>query len=96
MVLASRYSAVAVGSVAEICALAADSHFDVVLLCHTMSKEESELAAGIARERWPRVRILALSVEQHDSVSYADGTIRGLDGPRLLLESIDSLIVPHT
>ena len=95
MVLASRYSAIAVGNVAELSALPADLHLDVVLLCHTLSKDESELAARIARERWPGVRILTLSAERSNPSTYADGTIRGLDGPRRLLQAIDGLVRAH-
>ncbi len=92
MVLANHFNVVTVGSMAEMQALAQDRVFDVVLLCHSLSSEECDLAATTARRRWPEAKILALAVERSSCQSYAQHTIRGLDGPRLLIQAIEHLV----
>ncbi len=92
-ILATRYEAVTVGSIEEIMALATDEEFDVIVLCHTLSVEECDLSAQTVRVRWPGAKIVALSAEQGGCSEAADRIVRGLDGPRLLLDTIDQLAV---
>jgi DNA-binding response OmpR family regulator len=92
LVLANHFNVVTVGTVGEMQALGQDRNFDVVLLCHSLSAEECDLAAVTARRRWPAARILALAVERSSCRHYAEQTIRGLDGPRLLIQAIEHLV----
>jgi hypothetical protein len=94
MVLAKHYDAVLVGSLEEMRALPADKQFDVVVLCHSLSSDECDLAAAIVRDRWPAAKILALSVERSSCWTSADRIVRGLDGPSALLQAIDRLLQP--
>lgn len=91
MVLQSRYEAVAVSSVNQIETLP-DSHFDVIVICHTLITEECDLAVSICKTRWPGARILALTVDRSSCEEFADDSTRGLDGPATLLSRIDNLI----
>jgi hypothetical protein len=92
MVLAKRYDAITVGSIEEMWALPVASAFDVVVLCHSLSAEECDLSASIARERWPQAKILALSVDSSSCWTFADQVVRGLDGPSVLVQTIDRLL----
>jgi|SRR5579863_6177813 len=93
-VLSTRYEGVAVSSVEELKALDTDEGFDVVLLCHTLSVDECELSAQVVRVRWPHAKIVAMSLEQGGCFEAADRIVRGLDGPGLLLNTIDQLTAP--
>jgi hypothetical protein len=92
MVLESRYEVVAAPCLEELQEVTTDHDFDVILLCHTLSSEDCDLATSIARVRWPNAKIVALSVERSSCAKYADQIVRGLDGPRLLLRTIDNLM----
>jgi hypothetical protein len=91
MVLQSRYEAVAAANVEQVETLP-DSHFDVIVLCHTLATEECDRAVSICRTRWPGARILALTVERSSCEEFADELVRGLDGPAMLLNAIEHLI----
>ena len=75
--------------------LLSDEEFDVILLCHMLSVEECDSSMQIVRARWPGAKIVALSVEQGGCSQAADRNMRGLDGPRLLLDTIDQLQPRH-
>jgi hypothetical protein len=92
LVLARRFETVTVGSIEEMRALPVDEEFDVIVLCHSLSLEECDLSSELARARWERAKIVALSIEQGDCSLAADQTVRGLDGPRFLLSTIDHLV----
>jgi hypothetical protein len=64
MVLESRYEVVAAPCLEELQEVTTDHDFDVILLCHTLSSEDCDLATSIARVRWPNAKIVALSVER--------------------------------
>jgi hypothetical protein len=92
LVLARHYLAFAASSIEDMSALAGDKGFDVVVLCHSLSSEDCELAASIARLRWPHAKIVAISVERASCWMSADRVVRRLDAPTALLEVIDRLI----
>jgi hypothetical protein len=92
LVLARKYETVTVGSVEEMSSLPASGQFDVIVLCHSLSSEECEVSAELVRVRWPNAKIVALSVEQDGCFDGADEIVRGLDGPRVLLGTIDHLL----
>jgi DNA-binding NarL/FixJ family response regulator len=90
-VLATKYESVTVGTTEEMMALASCVQFDVIVFSHTISAEECDLCAEIVRTRWPEAKIVALSAEQEGCSEAADRVVRGLDGPRVLLNAIDQL-----
>lgn len=91
-VLNKRYSVVGVNSVEEMMALDPGLEFDVVILCHTLSVNDCDFSTQFVRARWPGAKIVALSVEQKSCSEIADRVVRGLDGPRFLLNTIDQLV----
>jgi hypothetical protein len=91
-VLATHYGAVSLGNIEELDALPATKQFDVVVLCHSLSSEQCDMATTIVRERWPKAKIVALSREGSSFLTAADQTIRSLDGPSVLLQAIDGLL----
>ena len=92
LVLSRKYETVTVGSVEEMRSLPASEQFDVIVLCHSLSSEECDVSAELVRGRWPKAKIVALSVEQNGCFDGADEVVRGLDGPRVLLGTIDYLL----
>ena len=89
MVLAKHYDAAIVGSIEEMRALPVVTQFDVVVICHSLLPEECDLSALIAKERWPKAKIVALSIMRPAYRSFADQVVRGIDGPEILLQAID-------
>lgn len=95
MVLRSRYEAVAVADIEQLETLP-KFHFDVIVLCHTLATEECDRAVSICRTRWPGARILALTVERSSCERFADEFVHSLDGPAMLLNTIDHLVQDST
>ena len=93
LILMTRYEAGCVGSVEEIEAVPPAQELDLLLLCHSLCGDESARAVEIGRRRWPGVKILAISNEESDAPAVSDETVRGLDGPLSLLETIDRLLL---
>ncbi len=92
-VLARRYDVVSIATVDEMIRLAPERPFDVVLLCHTISKEDCHYASEFARRRWPGTKILALTSDSASCVAeHPDRVVPGLDGPVALLNAIRDLI----
>lgn len=92
LVLASRYNAVsAVASIQEIETLK-EPEFDVIVLCHTLSQEECDLAVRICQTRWAGAKFVALAKERSKCDWSADRVVRALDGPKILLRAIDGLV----
>jgi hypothetical protein len=79
------------GSIEEMRALPVVTQFDVVVICHSLLPEECDLSALIAKERWPKAKIVALSIMRPGYRSFADQVVRGIDGPEILLQAIDRL-----
>jgi DNA-binding response OmpR family regulator len=92
LILSKFYEAACVSGVAEVEVMPGSLDFDVVLLCHSLPAGEAERCVRIARHRWPGAKIVALSFEAGVYSQYADGVVRGLDGPRHLLATIDHLL----
>jgi len=64
----------------------------LVVLCHTLTSEEYDLSASIVRERWPGAKIVAVSEDPTSSWNSADGIVRGIDGPSVLLKVLESVL----
>jgi hypothetical protein len=58
MVVATRYPSVATLDIERFLALPTERCFDLILVCHTVPKEECELVAQVARVRWPALKYL--------------------------------------
>ncbi len=91
-VLSKRYDVVSVGSLEELGALPSTSAFDILLLCHSLTTQESAAATQIARHRWPGSKILALTCLGSECAEVgADLDLSALDGPVGLLNAIQDL-----
>lgn len=92
-VLARSYDAVEVNSVQELGDLPAEPPFELVLFCHSLSREECCAAAEIVQRCWPKAKILALT-KGGSEVPYerADAVVVSIQGPVVLLKAIDQLI----
>ncbi len=92
-VLVKRYDAVEVSSVEQLGELPAEPAFDLVLLCHSLSREDCRASVEIAEQRWPEAKILALTTGGFQTpYERADAVVAGLHGPVVLLKAIDQLI----
>ena len=93
-VLATRYQTVTVKSVEDIYALPPDSQFDAVVLCHSLSDAECDVASAIAGQWWPKAKVLGLTTARSGCSTSADRVVQTADGPAALLRAIDSVIRP--
>ena len=92
-VLERQYRVVPVGSLAEMMELPFDSAFDLILLCHTVSDEDCRNCRAFIKGRWPSAKVLSMTRGGRScSVEVSDIVVRGLDGPSVLLQGIDSLL----
>lgn len=65
----------------------------LVVLCHTLSPAETELAESAAGERWPGVKHLTLSPERGRAPTGLLGQLlHTLDGPDKLLSMVTELV----
>jgi hypothetical protein len=92
MVLAQHYEVTLVGNVDELQAMPANRRLDVAILCHSLSSREIDLAVSIVRQQWPHAKILPLSLGRTSGRKSTGLTVRGLDGPSILLQAIDHLL----
>ncbi len=93
MVFATCYDAVSVGSVDEMQRLPGLGAFNLLVVCHSLSINEFENAVAYARARWPDIKIIALTVGEANRVDLSDRRVRGLDGPRTLLRTMEGLLL---
>ena len=95
MILVTRFETVCVSGVDEMPSLLDGRGFDAVVLCHTLTGEERQRAAAVARTLWPEAKIVVVTIEPDEPdepLEYTDQVIRGLDGPKLLLKTITHLL----
>ena len=91
-VLAKRYDVTVVYSLDEIANIPAATQFDVLLLCHSLSTEDCHACSEIARHRWPKCKVVALTASGSGCANeQADRNLPGLDGPTALLSTIQEL-----
>lgn len=65
---------------------------DLMILCHSLSDEESNRARSLARARFPRMEVVILAVNScvlHDA--DGDSVVDTADGPKTLLETVGDL-----
>ena len=94
-ILRKKYSVVPASTVEELESMPPGSSFDLVLLCHTLSKEESLTIRALLLQRWPAAKILSMTkgVESCEAVD-GETAVRGLDGPVVLLQRLHALMTP--
>ena len=86
-VLATRYDVVPIGSLGEMETLPSGSVFDLLVLCHSLPKHECKTAVRLAHQRWPGIRILAITTSSSScSEQDADLSVEALEGPRAILQ----------
>lgn len=87
--LSLYYSTTGARGVSEMNGLA-DLAFDVVVLCHSLGSKERAAVISVARERWPKAKLLGITMRQsHPDV---DAEVGALDGPRALVRAVNQLL----
>lgn len=89
LVLITRYQATCVHNPEEIQDIPEHEAFDVLLLCHTLSQEECQRSADIARKRWPAIKVVAIWLGWPKSLEFADVPVSATEGPNSLFEAIE-------
>ncbi|HEY0784951.1 MAG TPA: hypothetical protein VGD62_03710 [Acidobacteriaceae bacterium] len=92
LVLETCYAAVCVGSLEEMEALPQAQAFDLVLLCHSLSANECDRSASLARERWPAAKIVAIATPESTCSYHLDEVVAGLDGPAVLMSTLEHVL----
>lgn len=64
---------------------------DVMVLCHSLSPEESERAKAMAREYSPGTRVLILAVSEAHIGPENKCAVSVAEGPKALLEAVEQL-----
>jgi hypothetical protein len=65
------------------------SRMDVLLLCHTLSKDECGRALPMAHARWPEMQTIVLVAGVIDAPStLADAVLYAMDGPVKLIQTV--------
>lgn len=92
-VLATRYDVVSIKSLEEMERLPSGSVFDLLVLCHTFSEDECKRVTHVARQRWPRIKILSLITQSAGcSEQDSDLSVVALDGPGAMFAGISRLL----
>lgn len=91
MVLQTRFAVTTIYSFSEIAQMY--ESFRLVVLCHSLSQEECELAYIVARRTWPDVQVLALSTSSRlcGPGSY-DQALVGMPEPKILLQKVGEML----
>lgn len=93
LVLAQQFSVEAADALSELTVSAQGESIALVVLCHSLSREQRYLAAQIVRETWPQAKILeVLSSRENQAASANSEVILGLDGPVALLAKAAALL----
>ena len=94
-VLARTYRVTPVSSLEQMRSLTSDAHFDLILLCHTLREKDCAGALEMVQRRWPEAKVMGMAtVDRSCSSTDADAEVLGLEGPAVLLRTIDLLLHP--
>jgi len=86
---------VPVSTLEEIKDLPNGTTFDAVLLCHTLHEKDRRGVREIVNQRWPAAKMLSMTTaDESSSKEGAEATVRGLDGPAVLLRRMNTLLHP--
>lgn len=93
MILGAFFAVQGAGRFSEARTLMASGHFDLVILCHSLTYEECERLAMLAHERTPRSLVLAMSASSRSNLKpWADKQL-GVDaGPYGLLKKCAEML----
>lgn len=93
MILGAFFAVQGAGRFSEARTLMTSGHFDLVILCHSLTYEECERLAMLAHERTPRSLVLAMSASSRSSLKpWADKQL-GVDaGPYGLLKKCAEML----
>jgi hypothetical protein len=86
-ILENRFLSVYVSSFRDLERVAEGGGFDLLILCHSLSRHDFRKAADLVHDICPRLNVLAL---RSDTTAWdppvSDQVVIGLDGPRALLQ----------
>ena len=94
MILGAFFAVRSAGRFSEARALLTSNSFDLIVLCHSLTVDECERLAAMARERMPRCQVLAMSPSLRETASkpWADKQL-GVDaGPYGLLKKCAEMV----
>ena len=93
MILGAFFAVRGAGRFVEARSLLTSNSFDLIVLCHSLTADECERLASMARERAPRCQVLAMSSTSRGSVKpWADKQL-GVDaGPYGLLKKCAEML----
>ena len=93
MILGAFFAVRGAGRFVEARSLLTSNSFDLIVLCHSLTADECERLASMARERAPRCQVLAMSSTSGGSVKpWADKQL-GVDaGPYGLLKKCAEML----
>lgn len=93
MILGAFFAVRGAGRFNEARTLLTSNTFDLVVLCHSLTPDECERLALLARELAPRCQVLAMSASSHASIKpWADKQL-GVDaGPYGLLKKCAEML----
>ena len=86
-ILEKRFLSVYVSSLSDLKRVAEGGGFDLLILCHSVSRHDFRKAADLVHDICPRLKLLGLS--SNTSVwdpMLSDQVMVGMDGPRVLLQ----------
>jgi hypothetical protein len=79
-------------TLSEVRHLCADG-IGLLMLCHTVSVQESEAVVALAQERWPGARKLFMSVgELGWPMTSSHDVVSATDGPEMMIAAVGRLV----
>jgi len=93
MILGAFFAVKGAGRFAEARTLLTSNTFDLIVLCHSLTADESERLAAIAHERAPRCQVLAMSASSRGAIKPWPDRQLGVDaGPYGLLKKCAEML----
>ncbi len=93
LVLERDYSVATVTSLGGLAPSVLGEQVALVVLCHSLSRQQRIQAARRVRETWPQAKVLEmLSSSENQAVAAGSEVLLGLDGPVALLKKVAALL----
>jgi NAD(P)-dependent dehydrogenase (short-subunit alcohol dehydrogenase family) len=93
MLLGSFFNVQGAGRATDAKDLIAKSHFELIVLCHSLSEDECRQLAVLAQEQYPRPKILAMNATGvNPSNSWADMQLGVDEGPYVLIKKCAEML----
>ncbi len=86
------YCVLPAASLADFDRLASSNHFDLLILCHTLSREDCGRAVASKLSRRPSARGLTLTAGARGCATLLDQALDVLDGPAKLVSTVSQLL----